>query len=430
MKGVRFWGTRGSLPVALTAADVREKLLAALRAARGRPLASEADLEARPGDGLPFAVAGTYGGHSSCVQIDTGGPDFFVCDMGSGLRPFGQAATGTAQRRARRPSTSSCRTCTGTTSWALPFFVPAYIPGNRVVIYGSHADLEAALRRQQEPAVVPGRLLDLRRDARVRPPRARPHARDRRLSRHARCCSATPAIPYGYRFERRASGRLLDRFRASRSATGRARRALRRASSAMPTSSSSTRCTRSPTRSRSRRTGATRATSSASSCASWPARTPVPVPPRAGLRRRGDRRRARRDAPPRGDHPRRRRRCTSRRLRWDGNRRCDVARASAARRPAGLDRVGLVGVALSVAGARPRRRCSRPGPSGAAVGLVRRLPVASRRAQVSVLPVTVVEVDQKSLRRHRPVAVAAHPAGQLVDAHQPRASRRRSGSTS
>ena len=42
MKRIRFWGTRGSLPVALTAADVRGKLVAALRGASGR------DLRARP----------------------------------------------------------------------------------------------------------------------------------------------------------------------------------------------------------------------------------------------------------------------------------------------------------------------------------------------------------------------------------------------
>jgi ribonuclease BN (tRNA processing enzyme) len=31
----------------------------------------------------------------------------------------------------------------------LPFFTPAYIPGNRLFIYGGHAVLEEALRRQQ-----------------------------------------------------------------------------------------------------------------------------------------------------------------------------------------------------------------------------------------------------------------------------------------
>jgi phosphoribosyl 1,2-cyclic phosphodiesterase len=154
MKRVRFWGTRGSLPVALTAAGVRRKLLAALRAARERPLATEADLEQLL-DGLPFAVAGTYGGHSSCVQLDTGGSDHFVCDMGSGLRPFGQAAM--AQRVGGAAQTFHI--FMSHLHWdhimGLPFFVPAFVPGNRVVIYGSHHELEAALRRQQDKPSFP-----------------------------------------------------------------------------------------------------------------------------------------------------------------------------------------------------------------------------------------------------------------------------------
>jgi phosphoribosyl 1,2-cyclic phosphodiesterase len=150
---VRFWGTRGSLPVALTATDVRQKLLAALRAARGRALASEADLDAIL-TGLPFAVAGTYGGHSSCVQIETGGPDYVVCDMGSGLRPFGQAAT-----NRRGGVAQTYHIFVSHLHWdhimGLPYFVPAFIPGNRVVFYGSHANLEAALRRQQDQPSFP-----------------------------------------------------------------------------------------------------------------------------------------------------------------------------------------------------------------------------------------------------------------------------------
>jgi phosphoribosyl 1,2-cyclic phosphodiesterase len=149
MKGVRFWGTRGSLPVALTAAGVRQKLLAVLRAARGLPLASDAELE-RFLAGLPFAEAGTYGGHSSCVQIETGGADYFLCDMGSGLRPFGQAAM--SQRTGKAGQTFHI--FQSHLHWdhimGLPFFVPAFVPGNRVIIYGGHEELEYALRRQQE----------------------------------------------------------------------------------------------------------------------------------------------------------------------------------------------------------------------------------------------------------------------------------------
>jgi phosphoribosyl 1,2-cyclic phosphodiesterase len=37
----------------------------------------------------------------------------------------------------------------------LPFFTPAYIPGNRLFVYGCHAELEAALRRQMDPPSFP-----------------------------------------------------------------------------------------------------------------------------------------------------------------------------------------------------------------------------------------------------------------------------------
>ncbi len=153
MMRVRFWGTRGSLPVALTAADVRAKLLATLRAARGKPLATESDLKRLLAE-LPFATIGTYGGHSSCVQIETGSFDHFVCDMGSGLRPLGQAMM--AQQSG---GGQTFHIFLSHLHWdhimGLPFFVPAFVPGNRVVIYGGHRDLEAALRRQQEPPSFP-----------------------------------------------------------------------------------------------------------------------------------------------------------------------------------------------------------------------------------------------------------------------------------
>jgi phosphoribosyl 1,2-cyclic phosphodiesterase len=153
MKGVRFWGTRGSLPVALTSAGLGRKLRELLRAARGQAIATDADIE-RLLAGLPFALAGTYGGHSACVQIDSGGPDFVVCDMGSGLRPFGQAAM--AQRGGKA---QTFHIFMSHLHWdhimGLPFFVPAFIPGNRVIVYGSHRELEMALRRQQEPPSFP-----------------------------------------------------------------------------------------------------------------------------------------------------------------------------------------------------------------------------------------------------------------------------------
>ncbi len=153
MKAVRFWGTRGSLPIALTAEGVRRKLRGVLRAARGQTLDTDAAIDAFLAS-LPFALAGTYGGHTSCVQIVTGGAEQVVCDMGSGLRPFGQAAMAAA-----RGAPQTFHVFMSHLHWdhimGLPFFVPAFVAGNRVVIYGSHPQLEAALRRQQQPPSFP-----------------------------------------------------------------------------------------------------------------------------------------------------------------------------------------------------------------------------------------------------------------------------------
>jgi ribonuclease BN (tRNA processing enzyme) len=46
----------------------------------------------------------------------------------------------------------------------LPFFAPAYIPGNRILIYGSHSWLESALRRQQDAPSFPVDFSFLRAD--------------------------------------------------------------------------------------------------------------------------------------------------------------------------------------------------------------------------------------------------------------------------
>jgi len=147
MKRIRFWGTRGSLPVALTSAGVREKLVVALRAASGRHFASDSEIDAFI-ESLGMPAAGTYGGHTSCVELETGGPDYVLCDLGSGVRPFAQQAIarhGTASPQTYHIFMSHMH-------WdhimGLPFFIPAYIPGNRLRIYGGHRELEAALRRQ------------------------------------------------------------------------------------------------------------------------------------------------------------------------------------------------------------------------------------------------------------------------------------------
>lgn len=154
---VRFWGTRGSLPVSLTAAAVLDKLATALVAGSGRKFASYAEAHAFAERELPYAVGHTYGGHTSCVELETGGDEYCVCDMGSGARAFGAHVLA---RQGGRPGTVNI--FMSHMHWdhvmGFPFFGPAYVPRMKLRIYGCHRELEHAFHRQQEPPGFPVRF--------------------------------------------------------------------------------------------------------------------------------------------------------------------------------------------------------------------------------------------------------------------------------
>ena len=84
---VRFWGTRGSLPVSLTAADIKHKIVESLMAAAGRSFRTREDAQSFVEKELPFSVSHTYGGNSSCVELDVGSGEYILCDVGTGARP-------------------------------------------------------------------------------------------------------------------------------------------------------------------------------------------------------------------------------------------------------------------------------------------------------------------------------------------------------
>ena len=202
MKRIRFWGTRGSLPVALTATGVRQKIVA--RAARrvrphlrARMPTSSATSMASRSPTSPEPTAGTRpASRSKPADRST-----CICDLGSGVRPFGQAAL--ARHGPASPQTYHI--FMSHVHWdhimGLPFFAPAYIPGNRVRIYGSHPWLESALRRQQDEPSFPVDFSFLHADIEFVAPRARPAARRRRHERVTTMLQRHAGDSYGYRFE-------------------------------------------------------------------------------------------------------------------------------------------------------------------------------------------------------------------------------------
>jgi len=127
---VKFWGVRGSIPA--------------------------------PG---PETVK--YGGNTTCIQVTL--PDGFniILDAGTGIRPLGLELM--------KNVPVNCAICISHTHWdhiqGLPFFVPLFVPGNEVSLYGAfdpvyQKDLQAILSQQMEYCYFPVRELDLKADIR------------------------------------------------------------------------------------------------------------------------------------------------------------------------------------------------------------------------------------------------------------------------
>jgi phosphoribosyl 1,2-cyclic phosphodiesterase len=157
MAGLRvtFWGTRGSIPVALDTTSIRDKLTRAIVAAAGKGLDTHEKARAWVETELDFAVSHTFGGNSPCIQLDGGDKEYLLCDLGSGVRVFGNhvlARDGPAKPNVYHVFQSHLH-------WdhimGFPFFAPAYVPGNTIRIYGCHKELESALRRQQDAPCFP-----------------------------------------------------------------------------------------------------------------------------------------------------------------------------------------------------------------------------------------------------------------------------------
>lgn len=151
---VRFWGTRGSLPVALTAAAVRAKVARALLAASGQSFADEAEAAAFA-ETLDFATSATYGGATACVEVESGDGSFLLCDLGSGVREFGIDALQRCAKGQKRVFNVFMSHLHWDHIMGFPFFAPAFDPDARIVIHSGHGDAAQALRRQQEEISFP-----------------------------------------------------------------------------------------------------------------------------------------------------------------------------------------------------------------------------------------------------------------------------------
>ncbi len=143
---IRFWGVRGSLATSLSNSGLEEKVKAALEMGIAAGLADTGDVD-RFFETLPPHVRLAVGGNTTCVEIMAGNT-CLILDGGTGLQPLGHDLM---QRAGNEPV--EAHILISHTHWdhicGIPFFIPAFMPTNRVTVYGSHPDLEQRIRKQQ-----------------------------------------------------------------------------------------------------------------------------------------------------------------------------------------------------------------------------------------------------------------------------------------
>jgi phosphoribosyl 1,2-cyclic phosphodiesterase len=143
---------------------IETKLLQAIRMSRQYPLENDDAVKAFIRTRLPFAVRGTYGGNTSCVEV-RGSGEYVLCDAGTGLRDFGQAYM-KAKTAGQADLPKVFHLFISHPHWdhiqGFPFFTPAFIPGHEIHIYGHHPELEKAFVNQQEAPCFPVPLKAMR----------------------------------------------------------------------------------------------------------------------------------------------------------------------------------------------------------------------------------------------------------------------------
>ncbi len=150
---VRFWGARGSIPTPMSEAELQDKIKTALLSAVGVDLTDREAVD-RFVDRLPSQICTTAGGNTSCVEVRAGDAEF-ILDCGSGIRMLGmdllKGPFGKGQGEAHIFITH--------THWdhvqGLPFFNPAYIPGNVLHFYSPYPDLQMRFEDQQREIYYP-----------------------------------------------------------------------------------------------------------------------------------------------------------------------------------------------------------------------------------------------------------------------------------
>ena len=139
---LKLWGTRGSLPRAMNHLQAVEVIRTFIQKAEEKGVKTLSELTKQlPGPSPEVPIV--YGGNTTCSEISHSNMRFLV-DMGTGITEAGHQALSKGEKEFVIFQTHM--------HWdhimGLPFFVPIYIPGNKITIYHVHRNAPEFIRLQ------------------------------------------------------------------------------------------------------------------------------------------------------------------------------------------------------------------------------------------------------------------------------------------
>lgn len=150
---VQFWGVRGSIPSPPTSEEIEEKIVNILLDSLSANLTDEKSIK-RFIQKKPFHRRGIIGGNTSCVYVKVAGKHI-IFDSGSGIRRLGNLL----MKKEFGDGNGVAHIFLSHTHWdhimGFPFFVPAYVSGNTIIVYGTHHAMEKRISDQQEDEYFP-----------------------------------------------------------------------------------------------------------------------------------------------------------------------------------------------------------------------------------------------------------------------------------
>ena len=141
---VKLWGIRGSLPTPHPPEEFREILLHMLQMYEEKRSDVKSPAEFLASLNPPFH--GGFGGHTSCIEVAHGEDNRLIVDGGSGLRRLGERMLLTDLGKGKGEAHILLTHFHWDHLIGLPFFVPIFIPGNKINFYAVHDDLEENIR--------------------------------------------------------------------------------------------------------------------------------------------------------------------------------------------------------------------------------------------------------------------------------------------